>query len=102
MINYSEFEVVIPSYVFVILGDSFIFHKIIYPLCDFCHCSCIRKGFSDDSFESVEYLFTAPSIIAPFLRNYLISFSKLLYSSASAFERSQLSSWSFGDIRIID
>lgn len=100
MINYSEFEVVIPSYVSVMLGDSFIF-KIISPLCVSCNCSCIRKGYSDDFFESVEYLFSAPSIIAPFLRNYLISFSKLLYSSASASERSRLS-WSFGEIRNVD
>lgn len=101
MINYSEFEVVIPSYVSVILGGGFI-SKIISPLCVSCHCSCTRKGYADDSFESVEYLFSAPSIIAPFLRNYLISFSKLLYSSSSASERSQLSSWSFGEIRNVD
>lgn len=98
MINFSAFEVVIPSYAFVVLGGGFI-SKFISPLCVSCNCSCIRKGFSDDSFESIEYLFTAPSPVAPFLRDYLMSFSKLIYSSSSASERSQLSSWSFGEIR---
>ncbi len=101
MIHLSAFEVVIPSYVFVMVGESFI-PKVISPLCVSCRCSCIRKGFTDDSFDSVEYLFTAPASVAPFLRNYLMSFSKLIYSSASASERSLISSWSFGQIRNAD
>lgn len=101
MINFSEFEVVIPTHVFNVLRGGF-YSKFISLLIVSFHCTCIRKGFTDDNFESVEYLFRAPSPVAPYLRDYLKSFSKLIYSSASASERSLLSSWSFGEIRDSD
>lgn len=101
MNNLSEFEVVIPAHVFEVLRGGF-YSKFISLLTVSFHCTCIRKGFTDDNFESVEYLFRAPSPVAPYLRDYLKSFSKLIFISSPVNKRRLLASWSFGQIRNAD
>lgn len=101
MTNFTAFEVVIPTQVFDVLRGGF-YSKFISLLTVSFHCTCIRKGFTDDSFESIEYLFRAPSNVTPYLRDYLKSFSKLILVSSPVTKRRLLASWSFGEIRNAD